>query len=121
MIENMKVSIGPNSWICVAAITDQEIETGLSNQEPLTPGFGMIFDMRKTQAVSVTTKEMLFSIDVVYISDKGKVVDIDHNVAKGNQLDPIYCRYFLEVNAGEAKGVKVGDQMQAEIVNEEDV
>lgn len=106
------VTIGSNSWSCSVASLPGELSAGLSNVASIPAGTGMLFDMGSDQSsISINTNEMLFNLDIVFISSGGQVVGVLSNVKPGD--NPVFsasaARYFMEVNAGEASDVSVGD------------
>lgn len=112
------VVIGANVWSVAVALTTAELTAGLSNIAGMSAGTGMLFDMGSDRSsIAVNMSQMLFSLDIVFISSTGGVVGVLHDVEPseaavfdaGNGLG---ARYFLEVNAGEAVGVSVGDNVQ---------
>jgi len=73
---------------------------------------GMLFDLGYEHTVQVTTAEMLFNIDIAFISVSQEVVDIARDVAPGNIVTSVLpTAYFLEVNAGELANVELGDHV----------
>jgi uncharacterized membrane protein (UPF0127 family) len=120
MIENIRITINSKSWIVRCANTELERQLGLSGIPSMESQTGMLFDMGTDSRVSVTTKRMLFPLDIVYLSSDLKVVDVDYNIPRGLIAPPIYCRYFLEVNAKEARRISVGEQVKIEYPNEEE-
>jgi len=71
----------------------------------------MLFDLGYTRQVTVTTRPMLFDLDIVFLDDDLRVSGVFGNVPPDREITT-ECRYFLEVNAGEAAGVELGDQAQ---------
>lgn len=109
------VSIGDNQWLVLVAVDEDEISTGLSNVVGIPEGSGMLFDLGYSQPVHVTTGYMLFPLDVVFIGEDLAVTGVSLGVYPGTD---VYGegRFFLEVNAGEAAGVNVGDHAGIEIL-----
>ena len=105
------VTIGANQWQVDLANTYWELVQGLSGLEGIPAGTGMLFDLGYDHIIQVTTEEMLFNLDIAFISSSLEVVDILQDVAPGNLVaSGAAAAYFLEVNAGELSGVEVGDE-----------
>jgi len=106
------ITIGENQWAVDVAASASELAAGLGGIESIPAGTGMLFDLGFPQVVEVTTEPMLFNIDIIFISEGLQVVDVEQNIAPGylvTEQTPV--RYFLEVNAGEAEGIEVGDSV----------
>jgi uncharacterized membrane protein (UPF0127 family) len=77
----------------------------------------MLFDLGYDTIFTVTTKEMLFPIDIIRISSSMVVTDIAHNVLPGQLIDSASsARYFLEMNAGEADDLVPADQVAIQLM-----
>ncbi len=103
------VTIGSNTWNVEIAGTPTDLATGLSGRASLAAGTVMLSVLPSRQAVTVQTIYMLFPLDIIFIKDN-LVLDIARNVAPGNTVNEA-TPYdgFLEVNAGEAASVSVGE------------
>jgi uncharacterized membrane protein (UPF0127 family) len=83
---------------------------GLSGRSILNENEGMLFVFPDNKIRYFWMKDMLFPIDIIWITKEGKIVDIEKNAPKpeANTPDyklPIYTSpepvsYVLEVNAG---------------------
>ena len=112
------ISINENEWAVSLATTYAELTTGLSGVASLAPGTGMLFILPAKQQVTVDTNQMLFPIDIIFISDD-TVIDIASNVQPGYLVtEETPCDLFLEVNAGEAAGVEVGDTVSTATIQQ---
>jgi uncharacterized membrane protein (UPF0127 family) len=106
------VNIGSHSWDTFFASSPDELVAGLANLESILPDTGMFFDTGYYNIISVTTLDMLFNLDIIFIDSDFKVVEVCENVLIGNVITSgVACRYFLEVNAGEAAGILPGDNV----------
>lgn len=119
------VTIGELEWTVELATTWTEITTGLGGRESLDADNGMLFDMGSSTIIIVTTEPMLFNLDVIFIecisTDEGmscSVSKVVYNAEPGIQFEG-EGRYFLEVNAGEADDVEVGDEVDFAVHIEE--
>lgn len=106
------VTIGSKEWAAQVALSFSEITTGLSGISSILPNTGMLFDLRMNlSSIPINMSGMLFPLDIVFISEEGSIVGVLQNVQPGESA--VYsgagARLFLEVNAGEADGVAVGD------------
>jgi len=60
----------------------------------------------------VNAYSMLFLLGVVFISESKVVTEVVHQLDIGGSTDTVLpCRYFLEVNAGEADDVFPGNEV----------
>lgn len=88
---------------------------GLSGRESLEPNTGMLFVFSRTDHHAIWMKDMLFNIDIIWLSDSLNVVHIEENVSPNTypkQFVPKkQARYVLEVPAGfvERYGIKIND------------
>jgi uncharacterized membrane protein (UPF0127 family) len=105
------VTIRDHQWQVNLATNYLELIQGLSNTLQIPSGTGMLFDLGYDTIFTVTTKEMLFPIDIVRISSAMTVTDVAHNVQPGQLVtSDAPARYFLEMNASEANDISPSDQ-----------
>jgi uncharacterized membrane protein (UPF0127 family) len=99
------------------ATTPYELTTGLSEVASIPANTGMLFDLGTDQQyIEINMSRMQFFLDIIFINGTYGVVGVLHN-AKPKL--PVYfentelpgARFFLEVNAGEAEGIEVGDDV----------
>ncbi len=95
----------------------QERVRGLSGHAPLGPEEGMLFLFEEKKVAGIWMKDMLFSIDLIWL-DGDLVVDLDSNLHPEEPASTIYTPSVpvdrvLEVSAGfiEEHGVIVGDRL----------
>lgn len=111
----MIIEISNNQWQVTVASTYTEITTGLSGLESLSAGQGMLFDVGFNRSkITINMSEMLFPLDIVFINSNLTVVGVLHDVQPGDEAyflasNTLGARYFMEVNAGEAASINVGD------------
>lgn len=94
-----------------------EWEKGLSGRDSLAPLRGMLFVFPTADYYKIWMKNMNFPIDVFWIDDNGKIVDIWHhampdsypNAYKPNKR----ARYILETVAdfADEHGIEIGDSV----------
>lgn len=112
------VTINENQWTVWVASTTAELTTGLSGRESITAGTGMLFVLPAKQQVTVDTSNMLFPIDIIFISES-LVIDVASNIQPGYLVtEETLCDAFLEVNAGEAAGVEAGDTVSTAAIQQ---
>jgi len=108
------------------ASTEAQSERGLGYRDALAEDAGMIFDLHGTQVPVFWMKGMRFPLDLVWIDDAKRVVDVTRDVqaqpgAKDDELrrysPGVPARYTLEVNAGAAErlGLAPGAQLAFQI------
>lgn len=103
------------------ADTDAARETGLMNRESMPADHGMLFDFKQTRPVSMWMKNTIIPLDMLFLDNHGKVVNIATN-AKPYSLEVIPSkvpvRYVLELNGGAAAryDVKRGDVLRHPII-----
>jgi hypothetical protein len=108
------------------ASTAAQSERGLGYRDGLAADAGMMFDLHETHVPVFWMKGMRFPLDMVWIDDAKRVVDVTRDVepqpgAKDDELRryspgaPV--RYTLEVNAGAAErlGLAPGVQLAFQI------
>lgn len=97
---------------CIEAITNNEQRDGLLNTSRLDPNTGMLFVYEEDLVLCFwMPPEMLFAIDIVFINESRKVVEVFENCEPGEQ-DPntgqlmrfgACAKWVLEVGAGECR------------------
>jgi len=111
------VTINGKQWAVSVATTTAELVSGLSGVASIPAGTGILFDMGADQSsIPINMTQMLFALDIVFINSTAGVVGVLHDVQPGDealfQSDTVAgARYFLEVNAGEAEDIAVGDNV----------
>lgn len=86
------------------AITDTQKEKGLSGRESISSDYGMLFVFPKDDLYGFWMKDMLISIDVFWLDDKGHVVSMVESIAPSSYPNVFYpptsARYVLETVSG---------------------
>ena len=122
------VRIGEKTFNVELALTREQQSLGLGERDSLPANSGMLFVFKPAEIVPFWMKGMRFNLDIVWISE-GNIVDITRNApvpkpeTKTENL-PLYSPkteidYVLELNAGAADKMNVGDRV--EIVNSSQV
>ena len=101
-------------------IADSEAERvqGLSGRSNVPPGSGLLFIFDRPERYGFWMKDMLISIDIIWLADDGTILEIEEGVSPDTYPTPFYpprpVRYVLETRVGEAKaqGWTVGTRIQ---------
>ena len=120
--EEVTLKIGAAQIDAEIADANEEIVQGLSTRTTLGENSGMYFVLEKREIAKFWMKDMLFSLDIIWIDD-GKIIGIVKEAPTPSDKDiPTYTSpgpvtHVLEVNAGFSKehNIKVGDRV--EVVN----
>lgn len=111
------ITIGDKQWLVTLATSQIGLITGLTGIAMLAENSGMLFDMSSDQdEIVVNMSGMLFALDIVFINSSSGVSGVLEHVQPSQEAmfragGAPGARYFLEVSAGEANGVKVGDSV----------
>jgi len=96
----------------IETVSDNESrERGLSNREKLCYNCGMLFVFPEVRRYGFWMKDMLFSLDIVWIKD-GKVVEIMESISKDSRdtfFPKVAVDKVLEINEGEVKSCEIKD------------
>lgn len=110
-----RLEIGRISLEVEVADTSEERARGLSGRENLSENQGMLFIFESADYHSFWMKDMIFAIDIIWIGEDKKIVDITKN-AKQESYPASFrpkspAKYVLEVNAGfsDRHKIKIGD------------
>lgn len=115
------VRIGDKTFSVELALTPEQQALGLGERDSIANNSGMLFVFKPAGQETFWMKDMRFDLDMVWIFD-GKIVDISRRVPapKSDALPgnlPTYSPkteidYVLEINAGAADGIKIGDRVE---------
>lgn len=87
------------------AATEAAREQGLSGRAGLEAGHGMLFIFPESGLYGFWMKDMKFPIDVVWLDEDKKVIDIARNLQPSSFpqvfYPPVPVKYVLETNPGE--------------------
>ena len=98
------------------AVTDEERAKGLMFRKEIPEGYGMLFDFKQDQMVTMWMKNTYVSLDMIFIKHDGRIARIaesttvlSEDIIQSGQ--PV--RAVLEVAAGTAKkyGIAPGDKV----------
>lgn len=109
-----------NSCVEVEIVTTrEEMAIGLMNRANLSESRGMLFVYDEKGIHKIWMKNMLISLDVIWLDDKGIIIHIDKNVVPcDGYCQPFgpesYSKFALEVNGGYADmyNINVGDSVR---------
>jgi uncharacterized protein len=100
------------------AVTDEERQRGLMFRRSLPESYGMLFDFKRDQDVSMWMKNTFVSLDMIFIRSDGRIQRIAENTEPQSERiipsgGPV--RAVLEVVGGTAKklGIEAGDKVAA--------
>ena len=118
--ENEKKIIKINDTsIKVEVVDTPETRTmGLSGRETLPEGTGMLFIFDSPVQDGFWMKDMRFAIDIVWIDEESRIVDIEHKVTPETFPQVFYpnqpVKYVLELPAGytDQHQINVGAMVQ---------
>jgi uncharacterized membrane protein (UPF0127 family) len=114
---NGQIIINDNAWTVEIARTDKERENGLSNRRALYHQQGMLFAFPKSGYQNFWMKDMLISLDMIFIDENWRIVLIEKSVDPlsfpKSYGSKVKSKYVLEINAGESESfnLEVGDQV----------
>lgn len=117
-MEHARVIIHDQSIAVTVADTDKERVRGLGGAEHLDSREGMLFVFPATDNYQFWMKDMLFSIDIVWIDSNWQVVHVEHGVSPDTYPATfgagVLSQYVLEVSAGVAAelGIREGDNLR---------
>ena len=108
--------------------TDEGRVKGLMNRKELAYDGGMLFVFQKEDMLSFWMRNTLIPLDIIYMDKNGTVTAIHTMKTEPpqatNESDTAYCarlplyssikpaKYVLELNAGMASEIKVGDKIK---------
>lgn len=112
------VSLATTTLKIEIAATQPDRERGLGDRDFLEENKGMLFIFEKLGYHGIWMKHMLFPIDIAWLDEEFRIVDIRKNVSPNSfpqSFQPdLPARYVLEVNAGyfERHGIRVGETLK---------
>lgn len=101
------VIIGAQKYTVDIADTPLRQSQGLSGRSSLTPNTGMLFVFDTPGDYGFWMKDMLFSIDIIWIGEDKKITYIEKNATPGSYPEsfssPDDSLYVLEIPAGDSE------------------
>src|SRR3989344_2799368 len=111
------VSIRGKEVIVDLANTPESRSAGLSGRTSLNENHGLLFVFESSGIYSFWMQDMNFAIDIIWVNENRKIVDISHDL-KPESYPDIYspiapAKFAIEVNSGWAKnnGIEIGDEV----------
>jgi hypothetical protein len=108
-------------WVEVANTVEKR-KTGLSGRKNLSEDRGMLFAFDKPDKHGIWMKDMNFSIDILWIDENYKIIDIKKQ-AESESFPEIFhpsenATYVIEVMAGfvEMHNINIGDRVILQIL-----
>jgi uncharacterized membrane protein (UPF0127 family) len=109
------VTIRHKSYKVSVANSPEERERGLSGRESMPKQAGMLFTFEQAGRHCFWMKDMRINIDILWFDTNKKLIDKQLN-ASPESYPWSFCPnddalYVLELNAGEAKDIKIADRI----------
>ena len=105
----MKYKVGDKEFKVAVLDTPEKRMRGLKNIKDMPKGNGVLLVMEQAEDVPITMQDMLFPIDIVFVAgDQVAGVKRGRVGRKDDIRMGVPVTHVLEVNAGEANGVKKG-------------
>ncbi len=105
------IKINDHSIVVEIKNTEAEREKGLSDRSSLAEGHGMLFVFEKDGTYPFWMKDMLFPIDIIWISSSGSIIGIYENITPDTYPQTFSsqspARYVLELPANSVKRLKI--------------
>lgn len=115
LTERAILNVDGKHLVAAVANTPREREQGLSGTHFLNGGNGMFFVFDEADEHGFWMKDMEFPIDIIWIDDTNRIVDMTENVSPDTYPQifkpEVPAKYVLEVMAGWAaeNDVSIGD------------
>jgi uncharacterized membrane protein (UPF0127 family) len=102
------------------AVTDEERSRGLMFRRSVPDSYGMLFDFKRDQEVTMWMRNTYVSLDMIFIQSDGRIRRIAENTeTESDKIIPSggQVRAVLEVAAGTARklGIEAGDRVATPI------
>ena len=114
---NLDIAIGTTTLNIDFAVTDAEKTQGLGGKVSLDDNKGLLFVFDNAGYPGIWMKNMLFPIDIAWLDQNFKIVDMKKNVSPNTypaSFEPVSpAKYVLEVNAGyfDTHNILIGDSL----------
>jgi uncharacterized membrane protein (UPF0127 family) len=114
----LALSLGTTTLSVELAVSESDRRRGLGGRRFLNDDEAMLFVFEEPGYPSIWMKDMLFAIDIAWLDEQFRVVDIKSNVSPSTypkSFSPdLPALYVLETNAGlfESRGIMIGDTLR---------
>jgi uncharacterized membrane protein (UPF0127 family) len=107
----MKVKIGNNEYDVKVASSEAKRKKGLKGIKELPKGSGLVLSFSEEQVVPITMRGMKIPLDIIF-SKGGKVQEVrSASIDSADIMIEGPSDLILEINRGEATGIKPGDEI----------
>lgn len=115
--KNKKLCFNSECFNFELALTKKQRTIGLSQKESMERDKAMLFVFKKEGYHSFWMKDVNFALDIIWLDSDKTVVGIKRDVQPCQDKCPSLTprsksKYVLEVVAGEAQNIEVGDKME---------
>ena len=113
----IKTAQGRFKFTAEIADSPKKTQSGLMFRESMPFNHGMLFDFHEEKEVFMWMKNTPLSLDMVFLSPMGRVVNIENNTTPFSQniiTSKVLASGVFEINAGTSKliGLKIGDLLE---------
>jgi uncharacterized membrane protein (UPF0127 family) len=112
------MKINNNQFSFLVADTTEELRQGLSGKDSLPKDEVLLFVFAESDYHGIWMKDMNFSIDIIWLDEQKKVVDLEANVSPDTYPESFLpdqrSKYVVETNAGvvESTGLQIGEVVE---------
>lgn len=106
--------LGTKRFFLEIATTPQAHQHGLSDRDYMAKNAGMLFVFDRTGEQCMWMKDMHFNLDMIWIDENQRIVDIKKNLAP-DTFPKNFCaraKYVLELTAGAADSARLENGQQ---------
>ena len=119
VLEQVAVTINDTVYIVEVAEKSADRKRGLSGRKDLGGVDGLLFIFPATGEHGIWMKEMHFSIDVIWLDEQGRVINVTEELTPESFPKIFYpeapARYAIETNPGFAAGAGMTPGTQVEL------
>ncbi len=107
-----QIKIGDKNYEIFVTQTEDEKITGLAAFDDIKDNQGMLFEFPEENYYSFWMKDMKFDIDIIFLDQDKKVIQIFENIQKTSYVDEknyktylprLKSKYVIEIKSGEVK------------------
>lgn len=109
--------IGSKEFEIERATTPEQRVQGLSGRQSLAANTGLLFEFDSEGEHGIWMKDMLFSIDIIWIDSAKSIVHIEEDISPDTYpttfTNPVPALYVFEINAGDVNrlNIELGDEV----------